>query len=65
MKFLKVSKIPNITPKTPKNQTFKNIKMSCKEASNKKFKKQTRVRIKNSKDEIFENFKHSKLAPKK
>jgi len=39
MMFLKISKNPKMTPKMPKNQKFKKLKKSCKEASNKKFRK--------------------------
>ena len=55
----------NITPKTPKSQKLKNIKKSCKEASNKKnLEKKLQLELKNIKNEFFENFKHSKLTPK-
>ena len=44
---------------------IKKIKMSCKEASNKKSsEKKLQLELKNIKNDIFENYKHSKLTPK-
>ena len=43
------------------------IKKSCKEASNQKKSSEQKLQLelKNIKNELFENFKHSKLTPKR
>ena len=54
----------NMTLKTPKNQTFKIFKKSCKEASNEKIKNQTADRIEKYKKIHFQNFKKLKITQK-
>ena len=54
-----------MTPKTPKNKKFKRFKMSCKEASNQKSSEnKLQSELKNIKNDIFGNFKNSKITPK-
>ena len=54
-----------MSPKTPKSQKLKKFKKSCKEAINQKSsEKNLQLKFKNIKNEIFQNFKHSKLTPK-
>ena len=54
--IVKYSKNYKMMPKTLKKFNFKTFKMSCKEASNEKIRKQTTVGIENIKNVFFTNF---------
>jgi len=54
-----------MTPKTAQNQKVKNFKKLLKEASNQKsLENKQFLELKNIKNDIFENFKNSKITPK-
>ena len=64
--FLKISKPKKLPQKSTKNKKNLKFKKSCKEASyDKSLENNLLLKLKNIKNDIYENFKLSKLTPKR